>query len=393
MLHEFLDANRADLIARCREKVGQRAVPGASERELSFGITTFLDQLIKTLRLEEGPEPMRSRKVSGPASGITAPSEMGETASRHGRELLQHGFTVEDVVHDYGDLCQAVTDLAFERSAPIDTDEFRTLNRCLDNAIATAVTEFGYLRDQAVTDRNAKALNEQLAFLAHELRNSLATATLALAVIKKGSVGLTGATGAVLDRSLVGMRNLIDRSLADAQMAAGIQIEPSLFSLASFIDEIRLSASLEADVRGRSLIVGNVDPKLAVSGDRDLLSAAVGNLLQNAFKFSPPRGEVTLSAYAAADRILIDVEDSCGGLPEGDAESMFEPFTQTAADRTGAGLGLSISRRSVEANAGCLSVRNMSGTGCVFTIDLPRHLQPQADAALDPMLQRPMDVQ
>lgn len=393
MLHEFLDANRADLIARCRAKVGERAIPGASGRELSFGITIFLDQLIKTLRVEKGPEPMRSRKVSGLASGIITPSEIGETASRHGRELLQHGFTVEDVVHDYGDLCQAITDLAFERGASIETDEFRTLNRCLDNAIATAVSEFGYLHDQAITEQNSKALNEQLGFLAHELRNSLSVATLALAVIRQGNVGITGATGAVLDRSLVTMRILIDRSLADAQMAAGMRIEPSLFSLAAFIAEIKISASLEADVRGRLLIVANVDPKLAVSGDRNLLLAAVGNLLQNAFKFSEPRGEVTLSAYAAADRILIDVEDSCGGLPEGDAEKMFEPFTQTAADRTGAGLGLSISRRSVEANGGVLSVRNAPGTGCVFTIDLPRHLQPQAEASPDETRQSVIDVQ
>jgi len=383
MLYEFLDANRADLIARCRAKVGERAVPGASARELSFGITIFLDQLIKTLRVEQGPEPLRSRKVSGPASGVIAPSEMGETATRHGRELLQHGFTVEDVVHDYGDLCQAITDLSFERNAPFDTDEFRTLNRCLDNAIATAVTEFSYLRDQDVTEGNAKALNEQLAFLAHEMRNSLSTATLALDVIRKGGVGMTGATGAVLDRSLVGMRNLIDRTLADAQMAAGLQIQASLFSLAALIAEIKRSASLEADVRDRCLIVANVDPKLAVSGDRDLLAAAVGNLLQNAFKFSPPRGEITLSAYASGDRIHIDVEDSCGGLPDGDAENMFKPFTQAAADRTGAGLGLSISRRSVEANGGQLVVRNMPGSGCVFTIDLPRHLQPLAEASPD----------
>lgn len=393
MLHEFLDTNRADLIARCRAKVGERAVPGTSGRELSFGITIFLDQLIKTLALEEGAESMRSRKVSGLSSGVPTPSEIGETASRHGRELLQHGFTVEDVVHDYGDLCQAITDLAFERAAPIAADEFRTLNRCLDNAIATAVTEFSYLRDQAVTDRNSKALNEQLAFLAHELRNSLSTATLALAVIKKGGVGLAGATGAVLDRSLVAMRNLIDRSLAEAQMAAGIRVEPSLFSLAAFIAEIKLAASLEADIRGRFLIVANVDPRLAVSGDRNLLSAAVGNLLQNAFKFSQARGEVTLSAYAAGDRILIDVEDSCGGLPEGDAENMFQPFTQTATDRTGAGLGLSISRRSVEANGGMLSVRNMPGTGCVFTIDLPRHLQPQPEPSPDAARQSVIDIE
>ncbi|MDQ3510210.1 MAG: HAMP domain-containing histidine kinase [Pseudomonadota bacterium] len=374
MLYEFLEVNRVELIARCRAKVAARNVPGVFERELNFGISIFLDQVIETLQADGGKQSELSLKLSGPASGNIAPSEIGETASRHGRELQHHGFTAQDVVHDYGDLCQAITDLAFERSAPIDVDEFRTLNRCLDNAIAMAVSEFGYLRHQAHADEQSTSLNQRLGSFAHELRNSLSTATLALEVIKGGNVGLSGSTGTVLDRSLVEMRRLIDRSLAEVQIAEGLAVEPSVFSLADFIAETRLAASLEADVRGQVLIVATVDPKLAICGDRHLLSAAVGNLLQNAFKFSHAHGEVTLNAYAAADRILIEVEDSCGGLPDGDVEFLFKPFTQAAADKTGAGLGLSISRAGVEANGGRLSVRNIAGSGCVFTINLPRHL-------------------
>ncbi len=80
-----------------------------------------------------------------------------------------------------------------------------------------------------------------------------------------------------------------------------------------------------------------------------------------------------LNAYAVADRILIEVQDQCGGLAAGEAEKMFLPFTQGGEDETGLGLGLSISRRSVEVNKGTLSVRDLPGSGCVFTIDLPRH--------------------
>ena len=378
MLHEFLSANRPELIARCRVKVAARSLPGNPERELEHGITVFLDQLIKTLQVEQSSTPMRSRKVSGPSGGAPALSEMGETAAQHGRELLQHGFTIDEVVHDYGDLCQAVTDLAFEQGAPIEIDEFRTLNRCLDNAIAVAVMEFGYQRDFVVADKQADELNERLGFFAHELRNLLATATLAVAVIKEGNVGLSGATGAVLDRSLVGLRNLIDRSLAEVRMKAGLPVEHQLFSLADFITEIKMSASLEAQIHDCMLIVSIVDPRLAVAGDHDLLMSAVGNLLQNAFKFTKPDSEVTLNAYAAADRILIDVEDNCGGLPSGDAERMFRPFIQSDTNKSGLGLGLSIARRSVEVNGGILSVRDIPGSGCIFTIDLPRQVLPDA---------------
>jgi signal transduction histidine kinase len=381
MLYEFLNENRAELIARCRHKVQQRTASGVSERELTFGISIFLDQLIKTLWLEQGPDPAIGRKVSGPASGVPASSEMGDTATRHGSELLEHGFTVEDVVHDYGDLCQAITDLAVERSAPITVDEFRTLNRCLDNAIAIAVAEFAYLHDRAASDEQFDALNKQLGAFAHELRNSLSTATLAVSVLKMGNVGITGATGAVLDRSLVAMRNLIDRSLATARLAGQLELEPTTFSLSTFITELKLSASLEADIKGCVLIVAAVDPKLLISGDRDLLLAAIGNLLQNAFKFSHAGGEVSLNAYTSGDRVLIDVEDSCGGLPEGEAEKMFLPFSQLGSDKSGAGLGLWIARRSVEANGGQLSVRDLPGTGCIFTVNLPRHQTPSKDAS------------
>ncbi|HUF80503.1 MAG TPA: response regulator [Burkholderiales bacterium] len=378
MLHEFLTANQSELVDRCREKVARRSPPKANSPELKHGIALFLEQLIRTLEVEQGAQPLLSRKVSGPSGGAAPDnSEIGVTAARHGRELLQQGYTVNQVVHDYGDLCQAVTELALERDAPIDADEFQTLNRCLDNGIADAVTEFSYQRDILVKDQGAHALNERLGFLAHELRNLIQTATLAVTAIKSGNVGLAGATGAVLDRSLIGLRTLIDRSLSDVRVTAGLPARYELLPLAHFIAEIKISALLEAHARGCRLIVNEVDPTLAVDADRELLFSAVGNLLQNAFKFTGRHTEVVLSAYASAGRVLIEVSDHCGGLPPGDAERMFLPFMQGAADRSGLGLGLSISRRSVEANNGMLSVRDVPGTGCVFTIDLPRHSLPE----------------
>ncbi|CAE6862664.1 hypothetical protein R69776_08090 [Paraburkholderia nemoris] len=142
MMHVFLTNNRDALIERCRAKVAQRPAREATVQQLQNGVPLFLDQLIRTLRMEQTSQPMDSRKISGPSGGGASPSEVGKSAAEHGRELLTLGFSVDQVVHDYGDLCQAITDLAFERDAPFLIDEFRTLNRCLDNAIADAVTEF-----------------------------------------------------------------------------------------------------------------------------------------------------------------------------------------------------------------------------------------------------------
>ncbi len=327
--------------------------------------------------MEQTSEPQRSRKISGPAGGgEQSMSELGEAATLHGRELFQNGYTIDQVVHDYGDLCQSITELAFEKGAPIKVEEFQTFNRCLDNGIAEAVTEFVYRRDTALAGAQEVSLNEQLGFFAHELRNLVTTATLAVAVIKAGGAGHGGATGAVLDRSLVGLRHLIDRSLSVVRMTAGMPTRHELFSLAHFIEEVKLSGSLEAHVRECVLSVSSVDPGLAVAADRDLLASAVGNLLQNAFKFTHVNSEVTLKAFASGNRILIEVEDQCGGLAAGVAETMFDSFTQGGSNKSGLGLGLAISRQSVEANDGTLTVRDLPGQGCVFRIDLPRHTMP-----------------
>jgi signal transduction histidine kinase len=379
MLHDFLDAHRVALIDRCRLKVAQRSSHRASEHLMVFGIPVFLDQLIKTLRVEQGGEPLDSRKVSGPAGGEhAAASEIGKNAIRHGRELMAQGFTVDQVVHDYGDLCQAITDLAFEKRSGIEIDEFRTLNRCLDNAIAVAVTEYNFQQSTSVADQQASQLNERLGFLVHELRNHLNTATLALSAIRTGNVGLGGATGGVLDRSLVGLRNLIDRTLTEVRINSGTPSRLVAVPLTGFIAEIKVSASLEATVRRSMLAVPEVDAGLTVRADRDLLASALGNLLQNAFKYSKSGCEVVLRAHGQGDRVLIEVQDCCGGLPEGFAERMFEPFSQGSEDHSGLGLGLSIARRGVEACGGRLSARDIPGKGCVFTIDLPRIARPNA---------------
>jgi len=373
MMHAFLSNNRKNLIERCRVKVEKRPSRGATVQQLQNGVPLFLDQLIRTLRVEQGDDPMDSREISGPSGGGAALSEMGVTAAQHGRALLELGFTVDQVVHDYGDLCQAITDLAYECDAPFQVDEFRTLNRCLDNAIADAVTEFSYQHDFSVADKHAAETNERLGFFAHELRNSLGTAMLAFTAIKMGNLNLTGATGSVLERSLLGLRDLINNSLEDVRLSTEPPRHSKIFSLADFIRDVKHAADLAAKAHGCRLTVSTVDPNLALCADRDMLFSALGNLLQNAFKFTHTHTEVTLNAHALGDRILIDVKDHCGGLRPGDAERMFLPFVQNGEDRSGLGLGLSIARRSVELNHGELSVCNIPGTGCVFTISLPRH--------------------
>jgi signal transduction histidine kinase len=349
--------------------VAGRAGPRVADDAFSHGVPIFLDQLIETLTIEQTSDPRQRRVI--PIAPRAAVSEIGSMAALHGRELLEKGFTLEQVVRDYGDVCQAVTHLAFETGTTIEVDEFRTFNRCLDNAIAGAVTEYAHQQSVVTTEDGFQALNSRLGPLAHELRNLLHIATYAVKAIKAGNVGMAGATGAVLDRSLVGMRNLIDRSLAEVRVTGGLPPRFKSVLLADFLQDVAITAALDPLARECVFKLGVVDKEIQIHVDPEMLAAAVGNLLQNAFKFTKRKSEVHLQASIAADRVLIEVTDHCGGRRIGDPESLTLPFVQSSDDRSGLGLGLGICRRSVEANNGTLRVKDMPGCGCVFTIDLP----------------------
>jgi hypothetical protein len=374
MMYRFLENHRAELIERCKGKVAARPQRAATDVQLANGVPMFLEQLTRTLRAEEEGRQDQSIQISGASGGDgLALSEIGVSAIAHGASLLSLGYTVDQVVHDYGDLCQAITDMAFELDAPFAVEEFRTLNRCLDNAIADAVLEFSSQRDARVRERHNDETRARVGFLVHELRNAVATATLAHGALEFGNLNIGGATGAVLKRSLASLAVLINRAVEEVRI--GADGDRSVFSVAAFIADAESAARLDAHAVACELLVNQVDPVLHIRANRTLLQAALANLLQNAFKFTHEHSEVTLTAIGGDGQVLIEVHDHCGGLPHGSAEKMFTPFTQRGEDRSGLGLGLAIARSSVEADAGTLSVRDVPGTGCVFTIALPLHAQ------------------
>jgi signal transduction histidine kinase len=354
MLFEFITLNRDEIITRCRAKVATRSIPPPSEAEINHGVPLFLDQLVELLE----------------SGGSTL--EIDRSAGQHGHDLLLKGFTVSQVVHDYGDVCQTVTDLALETNAPISTEDFRTLNRCLDEAIASAVTMYTRESQQSHSDKATIRDNERVGFLVHEMRNLVNTALVAFEVLKSGNVGVAGSTGAVLDRTLTGLRELIARSLEEVRSTSAVKNRKRIL-VSDFIAEIGAAATLEADARGLELIVSPVQEELSIDADRQILAAVVGNLLQNAFKFTRSSSTVKLRVHASADRVLIEIQDECGGLlGEAEGKELTASFEQRGVDRTGLGIGLTFSRWGAEANGGRLYARNMHGTGCVFTVDLPR---------------------
>jgi hypothetical protein len=149
-------------------------------------------------------------------------AEGTRTAASDGNELFEQGYTVDQVVHGYGDVCQVITQMAIETNASVTVREFRTFNRLLDNAIADAVSSYVRHRETDASHEGAHDLHQQLGSLADEQRKLLDAALTALDAIKFGNVGLTGSTGTILEVSLKKLRDLIDKALPELRLATGM---------------------------------------------------------------------------------------------------------------------------------------------------------------------------
>jgi signal transduction histidine kinase len=362
MLRAFVLTNREEILARARERFALRGVPLATGEEVTQGLPAFLDQLGEALRKAELREAVDH-------------AEIHDSAGHHGDDLFRQGLSVAQVVNSYGDLCQVITGLAIDRQASITPAEFQTLNICLDDATAGAVTAFSMQRERVISEEGT----ERLGILAHELRNALSTAMLAFGTIKSGAVAAGGSTSMLVDRSHMRLQSLIDRSLAGVRLEAGMLNVERVF-VSEIVDEAEIGGAMVAQAKGLHFEVTTVDRTVIVEADRPVLTAAVANLLQNAFKFTRPGSTVKLRASATTSRVLIEIEDECGGLPSGEAESLLRPFVKKGSDRTGLGLGLSICLKAVKRMSGELHIRDRPGKGCVFAIDLPR--QPPAPTSI-----------
>jgi signal transduction histidine kinase len=353
MLYEFVTTYRQAIIDKASEKVSTRPWPAPSTDELQNGVPLFLTQLVTTLHAEA---------TNTPPSLDT----IGADAMRHGGDLLARGFTASQVVHDYGDICQSITELAVELNAPITTEEFHTLNRLLDTAIAEAVTEYARLTAQS---QNHAAL-EQSAMVAQEIRGMINTALFAFDALKRGAVAINGSTGAVLGRSMLNVRALVDSTLAVVRLD-NHQGRRERLSVAAFLDEMAAAGGFHAEYRGLRFTIEPVDPQLMIDVDPQLLASAVTNLLNNAFKYTHDHGRVTLRAVAVSEHLRIEVEDECGGLPEPVVDPSKPSSERRGRDRSGLGQGLAIARKVVKAQGGDIHTRNIRGKGCVFVIEVP----------------------
>lgn len=361
VLQNFLEQNRKEILLLSEEKTRQLAGSREESQVLNTGLPLFYEQLIKVLheRLSDNP-----------------PEEMLLTAAKHGKEFLRLGYSLSHVVHAYGAMCQAITELATMKNAKISASEFNVLNGCLDVAIASAVSEYHFRSNLNNEEQEIK----HLGFLAHELRNALSSAIVAHDMIKEGLVGTGGSTAKVLENNLARMRHLIDRSLSEVRMRADADPHVEKFRLSDLFDQIVVTARIDSNKKSQTL-TSKVDWQIEIEADRQFILSVVANLVQNAIKYTRTRGHISLRAYEVKNRIVIEVADQCGGIDESKVSSLFEPYTQASADRSGLGLGLAIAQRAIHLSQGTITIKNTPGEGCLFEVSIPKVLVPGPSAS------------
>jgi signal transduction histidine kinase len=353
-LKKFLVDHRKAILKLTLEKTNGIAGSKGSSELLRVGLPLFYEQLVKVLEQKLQSKPSE---------------DMILAAAAHGRELLRLGYSLSHVVHAYGAMCQAITQYATEKGSQITSDEFNILNRSLDIAIASAVSEYQYRSNEVSEMGEVK----RLGFLAHELRNALSSATVAHEMIKKGFVGTGGSTATVLETNLARMRNLIDRSLSEVRMRSDPDLMVEKFRLSDLFDQIVITARFDAKPRN-IILECVVESILEIETDRQFLLSAVANLVQNAVKFTKDGSKVYLRGSSQGEKIIIEIEDQCDGIEEEKITQLFKPFYQGTGNRSGLGLGLPIVQRAVKLLQGEVNFTNTPGVGCTFTIELPKTL-------------------
>lgn len=355
-VHEVIALEHDEVIRLWKAQVqGEHLAPQSMPTlELVDHIPTFLREIEGALRQDEGLEPTEESLGRSSAAG-------------HGEQRLRLGFSLDAVVREYGALHDAILYVLQNAGGEPSLRELKLVSDCIIAGIAQAVSEYARQRDAELL----RQANEHFAFIAHELRSPLAAATTALAVLRaKGQLPEDSPATRALERGLANTRELIDQSLSAARVASGIDLRPKWTTLAELLGDLELVTHTEAESKGVELHT-HVEGEERIQVDTRLIQSAVGNLLRNAVKYTPPGGVVELHAYLEQGRFLVEVEDACGGLPPGKVERAFAPFVRMQESEGGFGLGLAIAKQAVDAHGGSVRVQNLPGKGCMFVLDLP----------------------
>jgi signal transduction histidine kinase/DNA-binding response OmpR family regulator len=221
--------------------------------------------------------------------------------------------------------------------------------------------------------------NEFLAMLAHELRNPLAPISNAVHILRvsDGDASKLAWARELIARQLKQLVRLVDDLLDVSRITRGkIELKIESVDVEQVVNEAIETSRPTIDAQRHTLSLQLPSDPLQLRGDYARVAQILSNLLNNAAKYTPRGGRVSLSAVREGDEVVFRVRDSGVGIPREFLTSIFDPFTQI--DRTlarshgGLGIGLTLVRRLVEMQNGIVTVRSEGrNRGSEFTVRLP----------------------
>ena len=349
LLHEFMSRHRDEILQVCRKRLRDSVVANGA---LEHDVTIFFDEIVEALRRHNG--------LAGGGSPLPGKSE---AAARLGEQQQRAGLHPAKVPLIFGAISNAIGQTGERHGLAINADEYYVFNQCIDAGVATSIENF-WNGEKA---RQQQQITERFGYLAHELRRALSNAALAFKLLRAGDLQLRGRTASVLANNLVRMETLVARTLGTVQLDSGVPLELRPIRVANVLRQLQASAIPERAIS----VTLEVDDSLHINADEMLLTSAISNLLHNAIKFSRSGAHVALSCRAEPEGVVIEVEDECGGLPDGDPAELLRPFVKRGEGSNNLGLGLAITQRATEAMAGTISIEDRPGQGCSFQLTFP----------------------
>jgi hypothetical protein len=235
-------------------------------------------------------------------------------------------------------------------------------------------------RRTAEAEAGNRSKSDFLAAMSHELRTPLNAIAGYTELMQAGVSGpLTEAQHDQLSRIQRSQRHLlgiINDILNFSRIEAGkVAYVMGPIVLQDLVSDVATMIQPQADKKRLRLTLARCSPALMARADRGKVEQILLNLLSNAVKFTDQGGEITIVCGAVTDHVLLSVRDTGIGIPDGQQESIFAPFTQVgrslASPMEGTGLGLAISRDLARAMGGDLTVESREGEGSTFTLSLP----------------------
>lgn len=356
VLWRTIVAEKSALLAALAAKLSaDEMLAGKAElRPLRPEVIGLLDQLAASLQAAvEGRNPTLL-----PEARLLA-AEIGEADAGDGRDIGA-------LVSDFSALHQSVLEFASAREITVSHGEHTALARGVNRATAEAVSRYALARDREV----ARAHAEHFAFLAHELRTPLSSIRMGLDLLDDRRVDAADILPRIRKAS-ASMQELLDNEITSTRLSSdsalhieSVALDATLAEVVADLQTPAADRSIGIDVRGAE--------GLGLSADPRLLRSILTNLLSNAIKFTRPGGSIDIRCHSDGDDIVCQIADACGGLPEGKAAALFDPYKQVGGDRSGFGLGLVIVHDAVARHHGSISVRNRPGEGCTMVLRLPK---------------------